>query len=443
MTDRLYYHDSYVKEFDATVVSCEQVPAAESTPGGAHGGHEGAHDAAHGGERWRVVLDRTAFYPTSGGQPHDVGTLGGARVVEVVDAEAADGPNATEPHVVHYTSAEVPVGPVRGRVDWARRFDHMQQHTAQHLLSAAFIELFKLQTVSFHLGEEICTIDLKTQALTQQQLDEAERRTNAIIFEDRVVEIRFGTAEDLAAEGVRKQVEREGVLRAIRVEGFDFQPCGGTHLARTGQAGLVLVRGMERRRDAVRVEFVAGGRALAVARRDFATLGEAAATLTCGLPEVPAVVAKLAEERRERQSALKKMEDRLADFEAAKLIGGLGGVAAGDAAGAGGARIVTSSVDDASASYLALLASKTVARGSAISPVIVVLTGAAGHVTLAQTKGGPHHMAVALRKVLETYPGKGGGAKDFAQATLTGAAPAGSALSGFLADATRAIVDSH
>jgi len=233
------------------------------------------------------------------------------------------------------------------------------------------------------------------------------------------------------------------VLRAIRVEGFDFQPCGGTHLARTGQAGLVLVRGMERRRDAVRAEFVAGGRALAVARRDFATLGEAASILTCGLPEVPAVVAKLAEERRERQSALKKMEDRLADFEAAKLIGGANGTAAGDAAGAGGARIVTSSVDDASASYLALLASKTVARGSAISPVIVVLTGAAGHVTLAQTKGGPHHMAVALRKVLETYPGKGGGAKDFAQATLTGAAPAGSALSGFLADATRAIVDSH
>jgi|HubBroStandDraft_6_1064221.scaffolds.fasta_scaffold74335_2 alanyl-tRNA synthetase len=420
MTERLYYNDSYVKEFDATVVSCDRV-------------------GEPGGERWRVVLDRTAFYPTSGGQPHDLGTLGGAAVVEVADAEAPDG---VEPHVVHYTSAELLAGPVRGRVDWARRFDHMQQHTAQHLLSAAFIELFKLQTVSFHLGEEICTIDLKAGSLTQQQVDEAERRTNAIIFEDRVVEIRFGTAEELAAEGVRKQVEREGVLRAIRVEGFDFQPCGGTHLARTGQAGLVLIRGMERRRDAMRLEFVAGGRALAVARRDFGRLTEAATILTCGLPEVPAVVAKLAEERRERQSALKKMEDRLADFEAAKLLSGPPSPG-GEMAGAGGARIVTSSVDDGSASYLALLASKTVARGSTISPVIVVLTGAVGHVTLAQTKGGPHHMAVALRKVLEMYPGKGGGAKDFAQATLTNVAPAADFLTGFLAEATRAIVDSH
>ena len=432
MTERLYYHDSYLKEFDATVVSSERVNDMD-------------------GERWRVVLDRTAFYPTSGGQPHDLGTLGGARVVEVVEAEALDGPNVTEPHVVHYTSAELPAGPVRGRVDWARRFDHMQQHTAQHLLSAAFIELFKLQTVSFHLGEEICTIDLKTQNVTQAQLDEAERRTNAIIFEDRVVEIRFGTAEELATEGVRKQVEREGVLRAIRVEGFDFQPCGGTHLARTGQAGLVLIRGMERRRDAVRVEFVAGGRALAAARRDFGRLTEAATILTCGLPEVPTVVSKLAEERRERQSALKKMEDRLADFEAAKLLSGppspnfVSGspLPGGSMAGAGGARIVTSSVEDGAASYLALLASKTVARGSTISPVIVVLTGAGGHVTLAQTKGGPHHMAVALRKVLETYPGKGGGAKDFAQATLTNAAPATDFLTGFLAEATRAIVESH
>jgi alanyl-tRNA synthetase len=419
MTERLYYHDSYLKEFDATVVSCDRV-------GGREG--DGASEAA---ERWRVVLDRTAFYPTSGGQPHDLGTLGGASVVEVADADAGG-------HVVHYTAADVPAGPVRGRVDWARRFDHMQQHTAQHLLSAAFIELFKLQTVSFHLGEEICTIDLikgdlKAASVTQAQLDEAERRTNAIIFEDRVVEIRFGTAEELAAEGVRKSVERQGVLRAIRVEGFDFQPCGGTHLARTGQAGVVLIRGIERRRDAVRVEFVAGGRALATARRDFATLSEAATILTCGMPEVPAGVAKLNEERRDRQSALKKVEDRLADLEAAKLI------AEKSAPGAGAARIVTSTIDDGSPSYLALLAAKTVARGDTYAPVIAVLAGSGGHVTLAQTKGGPHHMGIALRSVLGRFPGKGGGAKDFAQATL--AAPA--QAPDFLAEAARAVADSH
>jgi alanyl-tRNA synthetase len=309
----------------------------------------------------------------------------------------------------------------------------MQQHTGQHLLSAAFIELFNLETVSFHLGEEICTIDLKTQSLTQQQLDEAELRTNSIIFEDRVVEILFGTAEELATEGVRKKVDREGVLRAIRVEGFDFQPCGGTHLARTGQAGLVLIRRSERRRDTIRVEFVAGSRALTTARRDFATLTEAATILTCGLPEVPASVTKLNEERRERQSALKKLEDRLADLEATRLLSEKATSTDGNL------RFVTSGIDDASPSYLALLAAKTVARGDATAPIAAVLAGSAGHVTLAQTKGGPHHMGVALRKVLETCPGKGGGARDFAQATLASPSQAGD----FLKLATEAVADSH
>ena len=203
------------------------------------------------GSRWKVTLDRTAFYPTSGGQPHDLGALGSAQVTEVADAET---------HIVHYTSAEVPVGPVTATIDWARRFDHMQQHTAQHLLSAAFIELYKIPTISFHLGEELCTIDLATPTLTQAQLDAAERRTNEIIFEDRIVEVRFGTADELAQLGVRKSVDREGLLRAIHVAEFDFQPCGGTHLSRTGQAGLILLRRAEKRRDATRVEFVAGGR---------------------------------------------------------------------------------------------------------------------------------------------------------------------------------------
>ena len=257
-TERLYYRDSFLCEFDAQVISCEK-----------------------DGERWRVVLDRTAFYPTSGGQPHDTGKLGDVPVIEVADVEHK---------VVHYTSAAVPVGPVRGRIDWARRIDHMQQHTGQHLLSAAFIELFGFQTVSFHLGKEMSTIDLDTSAVVTKQLEEAERRVNEVIFEDKPVVIRFGTAEELAEAGIRKKVEREGILRAIEVERFDRQPCGGTHLERTGQAGMLLIRKLERRRDQCRVEFVCGFRALAAARGDFATLTQAASLLSCGVGDRKSVV---------------------------------------------------------------------------------------------------------------------------------------------------------
>jgi alanyl-tRNA synthetase len=244
------------------------------------------------GNRWKVVLDKTAFYPTSGGQPHDLGRLGDAPVVEVVDVggEAV----GADHHIVHYTSAELRVGPVHGQVDWARRIDHMQQHTAQHLLSAAFIELFGFQTVSFHLGRELSTIDLNAPSVVARHLEEAERRTNDIIFEDRPVVIRFGTAEELAEAGIRKKVEREGILRAIEIEGFDRQPCGGTHLARTGQAGLLFIRKLERRRDLSRVEYMAGYRALAAARSDFALLTEAGSLLSCGVADVPAGMANAA-----------------------------------------------------------------------------------------------------------------------------------------------------
>jgi alanyl-tRNA synthetase len=399
VTERLYYHDSSVKEFDANVLSCEQ-----------------------DGARWRVVLDRTAFYPTSGGQPHDLGTLGDVQVVEVADAED---------HIVHYTSAALPAGPVRGRIDWPRRFDHMQQHTGQHLLSAAFIELFGIQTVSFHLGEEICTIDLKTPSLTQQQLDSAERRTNAIIFEDRVVEIRFGTADELTTAGIRKSVDREGVLRAVHVDSFDFQPCGGTHLARTGQAGLILLRKAERRRDGFRVEFVAGGRALATARRDHATLSEAAALLTCGLPEVPSGVEKVLEERRARQSSAKKSEDRLADLEATRLFS--------ESVVTAGTLVVSSVLDEATPSYLALLAAKLAAHANASAPVVVFIgERATGHAAFAQAKGSPHDMGSLLRGALTAIPGKGGGGKDFAQANLADPAK----TKEFLERAVRALADS-
>ncbi len=386
-TERLYYRDSFLREFDAQVISCEK-----------------------DGERWKIVLDRTAFYPTSGGQPYDTGKLGEVPVIEVADVEHK---------VVHYASAAIPVGPIHGVIDWPRRIEHMQQHTGQHLLSAAFIELFGFQTVSFHLGKEISTIDLDTSAVKAEHLEKAERRVNEVIFEDKPVVIRFGTAEELAEAGIRKKVEREGVLRAIEVAGFDRQPCGGTHLERTGQAGLLLIRKLERRRDQCRVEFVCGFRTLAAARSDFSILTQAASLLSCGLAEVPAVLGKLIEERRVQHGAVKRLEERLAEHEARELL------ASQAATGAGGLRVISSALDEATPSYLGLLAAKLVAEADIVA---FLASRASGHVVFAQAKGLQHDMGALLRDTLKQFGGKGGGAKDFAQGSVADTTKAADAV---------------
>jgi alanyl-tRNA synthetase len=398
VTERLYYHDSFQKEFEANVVSCERE-----------------------GDRWKIVLDRTAFYPTSGGQPHDRGTLGDVEVLEVVDVPVADGPASpvapqvgVTHHVVHYTSAELPAGPVRGKIDWPRRIDHMQQHTGQHLLSAAFVELFGFQTKSFHLGSLTSTIDLEAAALTLHHLEEAEQRTNEIIFEDREVAVRFGTAQELADAGIRKTVEREGILRAIEVDGFDRQPCGGTHLARTGQAGLLLVRKLERSRNLWRVEYVAGFRALSAARNDFGILTQTGSLLTCATSEVPAVIAKWAEERRGQHTSAKKMEARLAQLEARDL---LEKHSSASPPGSPTPRLITAILDDATAGYLGILAATLVAESNVVA---LLASRAAGHLVFSQTKGSSSasDLGALLRDSIKDFGGKGGGSKDFAQGSL-------------------------
>jgi len=377
-TDRLYYHDSFLREFDAQVISCEK-------------------DA----DRWRVILDRTAFYPTSGGQPHDTGTLGDAKIVEVLDEE--DGA------LIHFADRAVPPGPIHGRINWERRFDHIQQHTGQHLLSAAFIELFKMQTVSFHLGREISTIDLAAPALDQRQLEAAERRTNEIIFDDRVVNIRFDTAEELAAAGVRKQVDREGILRAIEIETFDRQPCGGTHVSRTGQIGMVLLRKLEKVKSAWRVEFVCGYRAMRAARTDATLLNEAGRQLSCGPSDVPAMVARALEERQTGHRARQRLTEELAEVQALMLLATEG------RAGKSGQPVVVSRVlEEPDPSYLRLLATKIVAQPG----VRAILGTRAGHVIFAQSAGIDGDMNALLRDCISIAGGKGGGTRDFAQGSL-------------------------
>jgi alanyl-tRNA synthetase len=378
LTERLYYHDSFLREFDARVLSSKEENG-----------------------RWRVVLDKTAFYPASGAQPFDTGKLGHATVVEVVDGDNNE--------VIHFADLALPLGPVRGSIDWERRFDHIQQHSGQHLLSAAFIELFKMPTVSFHLGKEICTIDLAASAVEARHLEAAERRTNEIIFEDRAVKIFFGTAAELAAAGVRKEVDREGVLRAIEVEGIDRQPCGGTHVSRTGQVGAILLRKVEKVKGNCRVEFVCGFRAVRAARADAALLGEGARLLSCATAEVPAMVARALEERQAGYHARQKLTEQLAEVQALMLLATEGRVGKDGKPG-----VVSQILEDPDPSYVRLLATKIIGQAN----VRAILGTRGGHVIFAQSSGLDGDMNSLLRECLTAANGKGGGSRDFAQGSL-------------------------
>lgn len=283
MTERLYYHDSYLREFTAQLVE-------------------------RAGDGTTVYLDRTAFYPTSGGQPYDTGSISGVPVVEVVDEED---------RIAHRLRAPLFPGPVECAIDWHRRFDHMQQHTGQHLLSAVFEERFGLHTVSFHLGQESATIDLQGGAVDSRTIEEGERRANEIVFENRPVRIEFQHADQ--AEGLRKASEREGTLRIISIDGLDRSACGGTHVRASGEIGVILIRKLEKVRQSTRVEFLCGSRAASRARADFNALSRVAQLFSTPLDETPALVAAQLEAAKAAEKTRRKLELDLAAYEGKSL----------------------------------------------------------------------------------------------------------------------------
>src|SRR5271155_6176710 len=296
-THRIYYDDAFEKEFNARVMHCELLPPDVS---------KGITTQVLG-----LVLDRTAFYPTSGGQPNDLGKIGDANVLDVRDEGD---------EIIHLVDRRPETPDVLGCVNWTRRFDHMQQHTGQHLLSAMFQERFGRSTVSFHLGTDISSIDLHGPEPTDEVLEGAERAGNQIIFEDRPVNVRDGTAEDLAKLGVRKEVERKGILRTIEIERADLQPCGGTHVKSTGQIGTLLVRRCTKMRQDWRVEFVCGGRAERAARQDFLRLRAAAEKLSCAPEELVVAAERALSERDANFTRTRALLQRIAEIEAAQAL---------------------------------------------------------------------------------------------------------------------------
>jgi alanyl-tRNA synthetase len=405
MTKRLYYDSSEIHEFDTVVEAVAPVSPEESRP--------------------TVILRETAFYPTSGGQVHDTGWLAldgdeRLRVTEVADAE--DG------RIVHYLEApaKLPLAgaAVHGSIDLERRRDHMQQHSGQHVLSAAFVELYQMSTVSFHMGEDYCSIDLATPSVSSRQIEGAEKRANQIIFENRPVRIRYVSRAEAEKLGLRKlpPAERDE-LRLVEVADFDVSACGGTHVGASGQIGSIVLRKSERVRQGTRVEFVCGERAVRMARRDYGALSDAAALFSAQLWDVPEQIRKSIEEskllRKQKDDAL----DQLAELMALAALH--------NQPETNGRKIVVRVFSDRDINFAKLFAQK-VTRAAAPAIALVASTVDPPGMVFAQTPtqtpgaatGATADMGALLKQVLSSVGGRGGGSRDFAQ----GGVPAGSTI---------------
>jgi alanyl-tRNA synthetase len=383
MTDRLYYNDPYLQAFDASV---QRV-----------GDRDG---------RLAVTLDRTAFYPTSGGQPFDTGTLGPFRVVDVVDED-----DGTISHIVEAGSANresqvpnpEPGQSVHGVIDWSRRFDHMQQHTGQHVLSAAFDRLFGARTVSFHLGAETSTIDLARE-VSPRDVAAAEDAANVVVWEDRLVEIRYVTAEEAAKLPLRKEPARGGMLRLIDIGQFDLSACGGTHVARTGGIGVIAVVGWERFKGGQRIAFVCGGRALRAHRSLRDAMGASVRLLSVLPEELPASIERLQAEAKDQKRAIVALQTDLARYRAEELA------ESADATPAG--KIVARAIDG-DANVLKSLATAITSQPGFV--VVLVSTSSPALVVVARSSDVAASAQTILSTLIGKFGGRGGGRPELAQ----------------------------
>lgn len=326
MTIKLFHRDQYQTEFQARVI--EQRERPDGT--------------------WEVYLDRTLFYPTSGGQPHDTGFLDGIRVMEVLETEtpmvSEVEPGRNPGLIAHIVGAPVPTSvtavepgrspgtilhvlekscaapQVTGRIDWPRRFDHMQQHAGQHILSGAFFRLLGTQTVGFHLGKEEVTIDLALPALAPAEAAAAEDLANDIVFENRAILAHWVAPEELVNYPLRKPPARKENIRLVEVEDFDYSPCGGTHPRRAGEIGLIKILGIERVRKDIRVHFVCGQRALQDYRLKNGWVTEVGARLSLPGPEIVAGVERLLTSLKEKDKALEELREDLLQYQVEGLL---------------------------------------------------------------------------------------------------------------------------
>jgi alanyl-tRNA synthetase len=367
-TERLYYEDSYLTIFSASVVSRSE-------------------------DGRRVYLDRTAFYPSSGGQPNDLGTLSGRAVTDVVDEDH---------RVAHVLEEPLLEDRVEGEIDWARRYDHMQQHTGQHVLSAVFVHLFDFPTLSFHMGEEVSTIEIGAQDLPPEQIWQAETRANEIVRQ--ALPVTMSLEEAHSVEGLRKPSKREGLLRIIEIEGIDRSACGGTHVRTTAEAGPIFIRKIEKIRGNLRLEFLCGIRALDRAKQDYRVVAELARSAATQIDALPAYVTGLRARLTETEKTCRRLELSVANHEGENLY-------AATEPSADGLRRITLTVtemDDRARAKAQACISKPRA-------VVLIADDSETSILLACSTDSGFDAGGILRSRLEEAGGRGGGSRTIAQ----------------------------
>ena len=399
MTDRLYYRDSFLRSFEATVADIRESSRTD------------------GVSVWQIALDRSAFYPTSGGQPCDFGTLKAvSRTGATLDVPIEGVEEDENGEVWHYTRKPLLAGTlVTGEIDWERRLDHIQQHSGQHLLSAVFVRELDAPTVSFHLGEEISTIDLASGAIAHHSLERVERIANQMIAEARPVAVRTVEGEEaknlLAAGRLRKLPEREGPIRLIEIADYDLNACGGTHVSSTGQIGGLMIRSVEKISRGVRVSYVCGLRAVRAARRDAGLLEEAGRALSTGSEGVPAAVERLLAEGKSSAKARMKLREELANYHAARLVV--------EELIHRHLRLVRRIFPDRDRDYVKLLASRVVASAPHTVALLVSSEEDPARVVLARSQDMDLHCGEVLKNALAELGLRGGGSPDLAQGDLS------------------------
>jgi alanyl-tRNA synthetase len=403
MTERLYYHDSLLFDFDGEIIEVRPPSGKESRHG--------------------VVLDRTAFYPTSGGQVHDTGWIeapGGATSSRWKVSEVADHEDGQVVHLIEAEKAPAKGTHVRGLIDAARRRDHTRQHSGQHVLSAAFVRLYNMATVSFHMGEDYCSIDLDTPNLGAEHVVAAERLANDVVLENRAVDVRFVTQDQARDLGLRKipPVEREK-LRLIDVHDFDLTACGGTHVSCTAQIGAILLRKIEKVRQGWRVEFVCGERAVSTARRDYSVLTEAAALFSSHLWDVAEQVKKTQEDARTTRKSEQHLLEEIAGLQARQILA--------ETPETNGRKLIVQTIADRDLAFIKLLAQRLTRLDTRVVALLASTAGSLGLV-FGQSPGLPFDMGALMKDTMAKLGGRGGGSKDLAQ----GGVPRADGLETFL-----------